>query len=69
MNALSLNVTEFLEGKKKKKKKKLALAVLNRNRICWKHIYNFLAQSKGLRTRFIKRTRCQGSLRDLSYED
>lgn len=53
MNVLFLSITKFLYSKKKKKKKNLALAMLNRNRICWKRTYNFLAQSEGLRNRFI----------------
>ena len=36
MNVLFLSITKFLYSKKEKKKKKLALAMLNRNRICWK---------------------------------
>lgn len=70
MNVLFLSITEFLDGKKKKKKKNLALAMLNKNRICWNRICNCLALSTGLRTRFIyKRMGHQASLRDLSYKN
>jgi len=53
MSVLFLSVTKFLYSKKKRKKKKTGSGHVKQEQNLLEATYNFLAQSEGLRNRFI----------------